>query len=174
MVHVSDLFQSNSSLRRIGRFLAVGMLGTLIDFGLFVGLHAGLGVPTLTANTISYSAGIVNNFVLHRRWTFADQPRRAVGVQFTQFAGISLSALMLNNLLVWLLAPFFSTLLAHAGYGALLAKICATGIGLGWNFVANRFWTFRDAAPELRARRCSNREMIEVEVNAQNERMKNL
>lgn len=173
MVHLNNLFQINDTLCHIGRFLTVGMLGTLIDFGLFVGLHAGLGVPTLTANTISYSAGIVNNFVLHRRWTFAEQSRRAVGVQFAQFAGISLGALMLNNLLALLLAPFFSTLLAHAGYGALLAKICAMGVGVCWNFLANRFWTFRDAAPELRARRRSNPEMIIVEVNAHDERVKN-
>jgi len=131
----------------IWRFLVVGILGTLVDVTLFTALRVWLAVPTLGANSISYSAGIVNNFVLHRGWTFAHQSRKAVGVQFSQFALVSLSALILNNALVLLLAPWFGALLADAGYGALIAKVCATGVGLGWNFLANRIWTFRDAPP---------------------------
>jgi len=149
------------------------MLGTLIDITLFAGLYTWLGAPTLAANTLSYSAGIVNNFVWHRCWTFAHRPPKPTGAQFSQFAVVSLSALMLNNLLVLLLAPSLGTLFAHAGYGTLLAKICATGVGLGWNFFVNNLWTFRDAATELRARRRSNSEMIIVEVDAHDERMKN-
>jgi putative flippase GtrA len=148
MARLNNPFETSETLRRISCFLLVGMLGTLIDITLFTALHVWLGVPTLLANTISYSAGIVNNFVLHRRWTFAEQPRRAMRVQFAQFAGISLGALMLNNLLVLLLAPSFGALLAHAGYGALLAKVCATVVGAGWNFLANNIWTFRNAPQE--------------------------
>jgi hypothetical protein len=44
---------------------------------------------------------------------------------------------------------------------------------LGWKFFVNNLWTFRDAATELRARRRSNSEMIIVEVDAHDERMKN-
>ncbi len=125
-------------LRSISRFLIVGMLGTLIDISLFAALHTWVGAPTLAANTLSYSAGIVNNFVWHRNWTFTDRPRKTTGAQFSQFAIVSLSALMLNNLIVLLLAPSF---------GALVAKICATGVGLGWNFLINNFWTFNTGRP---------------------------
>jgi putative flippase GtrA len=172
MAHLRDLFETHE-IRYTWRFLAVGMLGTIIDLALFTGLHARLGVLTLAANTISYSAGIVNNFGLHRYWTFADRVRQATGAQFSRFAVVSLSALMLNNLLVLLLAPSFGALFPHAGYGALAAKVCATGVGLGWNFLVNNLWTFRDAAPELRARCHSNPEMLTAEVNAHDERMKN-
>jgi putative flippase GtrA len=137
-------FQANTTFRPLGRFLTVGMLGTLLDIGLFTLLRVQFGVPTLTANTISYSAGIVNNYVLHRLWTFTDRPRKAVGAQFTQFAVVSLSALLLNNLLVALLAPGFAVLFTAPAYGDVLAKVCATGVGLCWNFLANNFWTFRD------------------------------
>jgi putative flippase GtrA len=172
MAHLRDSFLVHD-IRYVGRFLAVGMLGTLIDLTLFAGLHAWLGVPTLAANTISYSTGIINNFGLHRHWTFADRVRQATGAQFSRFAVVSLSALMLNNLLVLLLAPSFGALFPHAGYGDLAAKVCATGVGLGWNFLINNLWTFRDVAPELQARCRSNPEMIIVEVNAHDERMKN-
>jgi putative flippase GtrA len=94
--------------------------------------------------------GIVNNYFWHRSWTYATRPHKTVSTQFPQFVAVSLSALLLNNLLVLLLAPAFNTLLAQAGYGDLLAKLCATGVGLFWNFLANNFWTFSRATKEVR------------------------
>ena len=82
---------SRRSLRRILRFATVGMLGTLIDVSLFTALNVGFGVPVLVANTISYGAGTVNNFLLHRSWTYGDRPCRSAGAQFLQFAAISLN-----------------------------------------------------------------------------------
>jgi putative flippase GtrA len=130
--------------RRILRVAVVGMLGTLVDVGLFTVLHVTLGVLGLAANTIAYCAGSGNSFVLHRNWTYSDRPRRATGAQLLKFAAISLTALALNNLLVlWLAAPL-GTLFAHPGQGPILAKVCATAVGTGWNFLANNSWTFRE------------------------------
>ncbi len=142
MSGLNDVLESNDTLRYLPRFATVGLTGTLLDIGLFTALHVLLGMPTLAANTLSYSAGIVNNYIWNRRWTFTDRPHKAVGMQFPQFATVSLSALLLNNLLVLLIAPPFSVLFPHAGYGDLLAKVCATAVGLCWNFVGNAFWTF--------------------------------
>ena len=129
----NDGWAAQRLAQRLPRFLAVGAVGTLVDFALFVSLQTWVGVPTLAANTFSYSVGIVNNFVWHRRWTWA-HARKTLGAQFAQFVVISLSALALNNVLVLWLAPVS---------GAAVAKILATGIGVGWNFFANHFWTFR-------------------------------
>lgn len=131
------------------RFALVGMLGTLVDFSLLFVLHTLLGVPTLIANTLAYSAGIVNNFVLHQRWTFAERVRREWLTQFPQFTLVSLSALMLNNLLVFSLSPSFEIVFDLAGYSVLFAKLCATGVGMVWNYLLNKWWTFRTASPEL-------------------------
>lgn len=130
-------------LRDVSRFAMVGLLGTLIDIALFTGLHVVLGMPSITANTLSYSAGIVNNFVWHRCWTFAQRPRKSGTIQFVQFAIVSLGGLLLNNLLVSWFVLAFASLFAHAGYDALAAKICATAVGVCWNFLVNNFWTFR-------------------------------
>lgn len=147
MARLNGLLETNNTLNCVPRFLAVGMLGTLIDIGLFAALHTWLGVPTLLANTISYSAGIVNNYVLHRHWTFADRQRKMAGAQFSQFAMVSVSALVMNNVFLLLLTPLWDGLFANASYGTLTAKLCATGIGVCWNFLINNFWTFR-AAPQ--------------------------
>ena len=137
-------FQNNDVLRSAGRFLLVGMLGTLVDFSLFAVLHLLLGAPALFANTLSYSAGIVNNYTFHRKWTFALRPHKAAGRQFSQFVGVSLTALLANNLIVLLLAPSLSALFANPALGALLAKLFAIGLGTVWNFLANHLWTFRN------------------------------
>jgi putative flippase GtrA len=134
------------NLRTIARFLLVGLSGTLVDFSLFAFSHQALGMSALVANTMSYSAGILNNFWLHRTWTFAHRPQRGSGVQFSQFVGVSLTALLINNLIVLLLTPVLSGLLGEGAVGLYLAKVCATGAGVIWNFLANHLWTFR-AAP---------------------------
>ncbi|NJP06818.1 MAG: GtrA family protein [Chloroflexaceae bacterium] len=145
-MHVPSLsstsLQTQQDIRRFVRFAVVGMLGTLIDIVLFTLFYEWLGMPTLLANTLSYSVGILNNFVLNRTWTFGDIQRRAIEKQFLQFTLISLSALMLNNILVLTLATPLGDLFAAPQWGYLLAKVCATAAGFFWNFFANRYWTF--------------------------------
>lgn len=120
------------------------MLGTLLDFAVFTLLRARLGLPILIANTISYSTGTVNNYTWHRLWAFAGRPRKAMVVQFSQFAAVSLSTLLLNNLVVLLLAQRMGNAFADPALGDILAKVCATSLGVCWNFLANNLWTFRD------------------------------
>lgn len=124
------------------RFAAVGLLGTALDFTLFLVLHSLLHWHPLLANVVSYSAGIVNNYTLHRAWTFAARPRQAAPGQFARFAAASLGALLLNSLVVLLLTPTLQTLLPQPGLAAALAKLCATAAGLGWNFFAAQRWVF--------------------------------
>ena len=129
--------------QRVGRFLVVGASGTVLDFVLLTLLKA-LGLATLPANTLSFSAGIVNNFLLNRWWTYADARAKPVGVQFGQFALVSLIGLLLNNGIMLLLDAPISNLLSGATWSYMLAKILATAVVIVWNFVANRYWTFND------------------------------
>lgn len=133
-------------LQRLRRYLIVGMLSTLIDIGLFAGLAGGLGLPTLVANTLSYSAGIINGYVLNRWWTYREGTprlsRRTLGAQFSQFVLVSLVALMINNTFVLVFTPALQTLTGLAD-SQLLAKAMASLVSLGWNFLLNHFWTFR-------------------------------
>jgi putative flippase GtrA len=143
MAQLLETFQANATVRSLARFLVVGMLGTIIDFSLFALMNVLFGVPTLAANTLSYSAGIINNYFFHRYWTFVTRPHKAAGKQFSQFVGVSLSALVINNLLVLLFTSWFSTLFSDTAIGAVFAKAFAIGVGMIWNFLANHLWTFR-------------------------------
>ena len=143
MADRAELISLRASRRYAQRFVVVGALGTLVDVGLFTVLHLVFGAPALVANTVSYSAGIANNYILHRVWTYADRPRREVASQFVAFAAVSLAALLINNLTVYALTGPFTDVVGQAALGALLAKGVATGIGVIWNFTANTFWTFK-------------------------------
>ena len=150
MIRVNYSVETRRSLGLARRFATVGVLSTLLDVALFSVLHGVAGLPALAANTLSYSSGMVVSFVLHRRWTYAHRPHRALGAQFSQFAAVSLSALLLNNLLVLGLTPWLSTWTGNAALGAIMAKLCATGVGLCWNFLINTRWTFGKSLERVR------------------------
>ena len=126
---------------RFTRFLTVGAVGTFLDFCL-LSLLKFLGFPTLFANSLSFTAGVINNFTWNRLWTFADAKGADWRRQLMQFLLVSLAGLALNSAIVLLLENPFGTLLGQPDYGYLPAKAIATGVVVFWNYFANRYWTF--------------------------------
>ncbi len=130
---------------RFFRFAMVGGIGTVVDFGVLILLKEVIGLPLIIANSLSYLAGVSNNFTLNRLWTYPEARTKAVWRQFLQFLLVSTAGLLLNNLIVGLLAAPLGTLLNMPDTGYLAAKVLATGLVVFWNFTANRLWTFSDA-----------------------------
>lgn len=141
---VRTFIRPSPELTRFARFLTVGALGTILDFGLLAALKYA-GVATILANSFSFSAGVVNNFTWNSRWTFADLRRRDanLGAKFFQFLLVSLVGLALNNAIVLLLEVPLGALIGNADFGYVPAKVIATGAVVFWNYFANRNWTFR-------------------------------
>lgn len=136
--------QPKTEVSRLLRFAAVGISGTVVDLVLLTVFKGVFGLPTILANTLSYGAGIFNNYALNRAWTFRESRSKRVVAQFAQFALISLIGLLLNNLLVSSLETPFGQLIGNSQAGYLPAKIVATALVMVWNFLANRLWTFND------------------------------
>lgn len=138
-------------LGRFLRFAAVGGLGTITDVGLLNLLRQSLGTPLYLANTISFSAAVVQNFILHRLWTFPNQPARTARRQLLKFTLTSVAGLGLNQIVFlglhdmllesWVLWIGSEPLAHTVSYN--FAKLVSIGVILIWNFGANRFWTFR-------------------------------
>jgi len=140
MIMLSGSF-SNKEIQRFSRFLAVGAVGTLLDFSLLTLLKLA-GLPTVLANSLSFTAGLLNNFTWNRLWTFQGRQtdwRR----QFAQFALVSLVGLALNNFILLGLEETLGVLFGQPDWGYLPAKVIATGVVVFWNYFANRMWTFR-------------------------------
>lgn len=139
--------QKRTEYGRIMRFMTVGASGTVVDFAILTFLKEVMGFSTLIANSLSFCAGLVNNFTWNRLWTFADSQHHNITRQFIKFGFVSVIGLFINNLIVLLLeAPFT---MIFGGYAYLPAKIIATGIVFVWNFSANRYWTFNDIHQEV-------------------------
>jgi putative flippase GtrA len=139
---IIEFFKSKNFIR-FAKFCAVGMSGTVVDFGILTALKELAHMPTLPANIISFSTAMVNNFIWNYLWTFRDIRGKKISLVFIQFAVISIIGLGLNSAIVVLLEHPLNFLFTRPNTGYLAAKFLATIAVLLWNFFANRFWTFR-------------------------------
>lgn len=134
---------------RFFKFLIVGTIGFIVDFGTLTFLVELLDFHPLTANTISFSAAVFSNFTFNRYWTYPDSRSKRRRIQLLQFAVVSIIGLALNNTILLGLRGPFNRLLPTVGAppaidGYIPAKIVATVVVLFWNFFINRYWTYND------------------------------
>ncbi|MCA9897113.1 MAG: GtrA family protein [Anaerolineales bacterium] len=133
---------------RFSKFLVVGAIGFIVDFGTLTLLVEVFHLPTLIANTISFTMAVISNFTLNRYWTYPDSRQKKLSSQLSQFALVSIIGLAINNSLLWLLESPFDSLLetvgVFVGKGYIPAKMVATVVVLFWNFFVNRYWTYND------------------------------
>jgi putative flippase GtrA len=133
---------SSREMERFSHFLAVGSVGTLLDFSLLTLLKLA-GLPTLFANSLSFVIGLANNFMCNQLWTFGDSVEPEWRMQLAKFMSISFVALVLNNAIVLLFEGPLGTMMGHPAWGYLPAKVIATGAVLFWNYLANHAWTLK-------------------------------
>ena len=133
---------------RFIKFLFVGTIGFVVDFGILTLLKELTPLPTVVANTISFTATVVSNFTLNRYWTYPDSRSKSIWSQLGQFTLVNIVGLVINNSILLLLEPVFDTLLLNFPAipirGYIPAKMIATIVVLFWNFFVNRYWTYSD------------------------------
>ena len=124
--------------RQLGKFCAVGAVGYLINLAVYDALlHAGLHY--LLAATCSFLVAVTSNYTWNRLWTFREH-RGHVGIQGMRFLAVSLVALGANLLVL-------DVLVNSAGVDKLVAQAIAIVVVTPLNFVGNKLWSFRRAAP---------------------------
>lgn len=118
------------------RYAVVGVIGTAIDVGslyVFVDL---IHIPVLVATALSFLLAVVNNFVLNKHWTFQNKSSN-VQKQFIKFLIVSVIGLLMTELLMALFVY-------GMGIWYLAAKLFTSAAVMLWNFLANKYWTFKD------------------------------
>ncbi len=121
----------------LGRFVRFGVTGaanTLVDFLVFTVLSY-MGLGPYVSQVLSYSAGILNSYVINRSWTFASR-ERFFSAQLRRFLIANVSLLVLS---VGLLRLGIEAL----GLPRLAAKAAATALIMVLGFAVNRLWVFR-------------------------------
>jgi putative flippase GtrA len=116
------------------KFAVVGVLNSAIHYLIFLFLYSVLGTQYLLASIIGYVAGMVNSYVLNRRWTFKSRNRRLM-TELSRFVVVNLVSLGANLGLLYLLV---SNGLMAPTWAQIVAIVGSTLV----NFVLNKFWTF--------------------------------
>ncbi|PID84723.1 MAG: glycosyl transferase family 2 [Chloroflexi bacterium] len=133
---------------RFIKFLVVGTIGFVVDFGTLTLLKELTPLPTAVANTISFSMAVVSNFTLNRYWTYPDSRSKPIVAQLGQFTLVNVIGLLINTGILILLEVFFDSILENFPRipirGYIPAKMIATIVVLFWNFFVNRYWTYSD------------------------------
>ena len=138
---------------RFLRFAMVGVIGAVVDFGVFNLLTSVVGLRAVISSIISFTAAIISNFLWNRYWTYPDSRSKRVARQVIQFAAVSLIGLLIRTPLFAFLEPnmirFFKGLalpvpVSATFLGHNLSLAIAVVVVMMWNFFANRFWTYSD------------------------------
>ena len=118
------------------KYACVGCLGTAIDLGSLYVFIDRLHIHLLVAAALSFMLAVINNFTLNKFWTFQNKSGN-IRKQFIKFLIVSTVGLMLTEMcmafLVYVLKIWY-----------MFSKLFTSALVLMWNFLANKYWTFKD------------------------------
>jgi putative flippase GtrA len=151
---MTTIFINPRERTRFLRFLAVGVLGAIIDFGVENLLHRVFGLPYVLSGAISFTCAVLSNFYWNRVWTYPDSRSKPILRQLGQFALVNVTGLLIRIPILRFLEPvmtrFFQLLpgrivaLPPDAMGENFTLMVAVFIVLFWNFFVNRYWTYSD------------------------------
>jgi putative flippase GtrA len=151
-----SVISNSKEWTRFIRFISVGAIGAVVDFGIMNLLSKLFNMPLTVAGTISFICAIISNFFFNRIWTYPDSRSRSITTQLIMFfivnvAGLAIRLPILHYLeppmvnLSKQIVPFISFTTFTAGFiGKNLTLAVAVSIVMLWNFFINRYWTYND------------------------------
>lgn len=151
---------------QVGKFAAVGVINTLIDYVIlnalvFLGLTAAitiLGQEFLMANIISVFVAMVNSFILNKQWTFKSAVEginlfwEIVKFLVITIIGMFIVHQIVFNVFYYNFPSLFSSVSHFLNLDKILsdkfvilngAKSIAIIISLIWNFIGYKFIVFK-------------------------------
>jgi len=127
---------------QISRFAVVGLVNTVIDFGLLF-LLTFLGLPKIAANTISTGLAFVFSFFANKKYTFKSTSKN-IKYEMVSFVIVTLFGLwVLQNGTIWLITPLIKSFITNEQISLFAAKLFATAVSLIWNYYLYERIVFR-------------------------------
>jgi putative flippase GtrA len=138
-INVMPALRSNGRaiLSEVLRFLAVGALATALQYVILIALVRWAAWDAVAASTLGFAVSMWANYALNKRYTFASD--RSHVQALPRFVATALCGLGLTAVGMFLLVSVL-----RLNY--LLAQVIVTAGVTVWNFVLNRWWSFRPAA----------------------------
>jgi putative flippase GtrA len=139
---------------RFVRFLVVGTIGAVVDFGVMNLLVNLFDAQLVLAGTISFICAILSNFIWNRYWTYPDSRSKPILRQLLEFSVVSVIGLGIRVPILAVLEPLTYRLFTSLPFeipfftpeflSDNLTLAIAVIIVLFWNFFVNRYWTYKD------------------------------
>jgi putative flippase GtrA len=119
---------------RLLKFGVVGLSGMAIDFSITWLCKEKFRLNRYLSNSLGFCCAVTTNFLLNRYWTFESNTQPFNG-QFARFLLVSLTGLLINNLLLYLLVK-------QIKINFYFLKLIVIGLVFFWNYFANFLFTF--------------------------------
>ncbi|HET9920842.1 MAG TPA: glycosyltransferase [Ktedonobacteraceae bacterium] len=132
-------------LRQVLRFALVGGLNTIVDLLILNGLL--LLFPTtstfklLAYNSLAYSLGAINSFLLNKYWTFG-QRQPTTGKEVQRFVLTTLAAIGWSSIILWLASSVLHPLVVNPTVWANASKVFAIAGTALISYLGMRLWVF--------------------------------
>ncbi|MFZ4059028.1 MAG: GtrA family protein [Ferruginibacter sp.] len=119
---------------RLFKFGLVGLIGMAIDFSITWLCKEKFKLNKYVSNSFGFCFAVTNNFIVNRYWTF-ESNAQPVTPQFFKFLLVSLSGLLINNVLLFLLVNKVKS-------NFYVLKLMVIGLVFFWNYFINFLYTF--------------------------------
>ena len=124
-------------LHQFGRYVVVGGLAFLVDFGTLFTLTHYADFHYLVSATAGFLLGLLVNYLICIRWIFDFRALSDARHEFAVFAGVGVAGLILNNGIIYALTEW-------ADIHYLSSKVIAAGLILIFNFSLRRTLLFSE------------------------------
>lgn len=123
-------------IEQILKFGVVGIIATVIDFGMLYVLSQPLGMDPVISAGISFCVSLVFNYVASMRYVFTHREDMSRSREFVIFLVLSLIGLAINEAIM----AAGVAVLGNSALAVMGTKVLATAIVMVWNFVSRKKW----------------------------------
>lgn len=117
------------------RYAAVSVVALVVDAGGLFVLKELTHMDAVIASTLSFTAGIIVNFVMSRKWAFSEKASINKYGEFTVFAIIGVTGLLITDGIIYVIAD-------EMKINYMIAKGTAVFVVFFWNFFLRKFMLY--------------------------------
>lgn len=119
--------------KQLVKFGIVGVISTLLDYGLMVLFAEVFGIYYLLSSTLSYAISLVFNYLASMKYVFRSKEDMDKRKEFVIFTVLCLMGMGINQLILWLIVE-------NLGIDYRFSKILAILVVMVWNFVTRKIF----------------------------------